>query len=86
LSIGFRAAADPPWDTDKLQLIYAGVPAASADLEITTAGEGPVRLTLRANLPGLPPVDGDVPPRPASMMPAGALGDLTRLQRSFEFR
>jgi hypothetical protein len=83
---GREAKAEPAWDTDKLQLIYAGVPAAGADLEIATAGEGPVRLTLRANLSGLPPVDVDVPPRPESMMPAGALGDLTRLQRSFEFR
>jgi hypothetical protein len=43
-------------------------------------------MYLRANLLGLPPAEsGTVPTRPGHMMPAGQLGDLTRLQRTFEF-
>jgi hypothetical protein len=76
----------PAEDGRALQLLYFSMPQEGMVLELLTAGMGPVRMYLRANLLGLPaPESGAVPARPGHMMPAGQLGDLTRLQRTFEF-
>jgi hypothetical protein len=77
----------PPATTDGTrQLIYFGLPEQGTELEFTTAAAGPLRIYLRANLLGLPPLeDGTEDERPGYMMPAGSLGDLTRLQRTLEF-
>jgi hypothetical protein len=76
----------PAEEGHAVQLLYFGMPQEGMLLELLTAGTGPVRMHLRANLLGLPPPEsGAVPARPGHMMPAGQLGDLTRLQRTFEF-
>jgi hypothetical protein len=84
---GQEARSSPPWDSRLLQLVYFAMPGDGIELEIVTAGPGSLRLAMRANILGLPPMaDGSAaPPRPDHMMPAGQLGDLTRLLRVQEF-
>ena len=83
---GREAPPTPRWDSSALQLLYFAMPEQGMELEITTAGAGPLQVRLRADIPGLPsPDDNPVPERPDHMMPAGQLGDLTRVQRTREF-
>jgi hypothetical protein len=78
--------APPGMPDGTRQLIWFGLPEPGAELEFTTASAGPLLLDLRANLPGLPPLDdGAEIERPGHMMSAGSMGDLTRLQRTLEF-
>lgn len=66
------------------QLVYFAVPAAGTEIELITGAAAPLELRLRANLPGLPPLeDGTMPVRPVTLMPAQ--GDMTRLQRTVRF-
>jgi hypothetical protein len=82
---GRDARAAQAWDSRELQLVYFAVPPHGFELEIVTAGPGKLRVAMRANILGLPPMAHDAPPRAAHMMPAGRLGDLTRLLRTQDF-
>jgi hypothetical protein len=83
---GREVGAEPSWTNSELQLVLFGIPARGMELELKVAGDAPLKVQLRANLLGLPPAaDGSVPVRPDHMMPAGQLGDLTRLQRTQVF-
>jgi hypothetical protein len=83
---GREAPSAPGGEGSALQLLYFGMPEEGVELEVTTLGVGPLHVRLRANIPGLAsPGDDPVPERPDHMMPAGPLGDLTRVQRTREF-
>jgi hypothetical protein len=83
---GRELPSGPDPDTRAGQLLYFAMPARGVEVEVVTVGTEPLRVYLRANILGLPPMaDGAAPLRPDHMMPAGQLGDLSRLQRTFEF-
>lgn len=82
---GREAGSSPAWDSRQLQLVYFAIPGDGIELELVTAGPGTLRVAMRANILGLPPMANAAPPRPEHMMPAGRLGDLTRLLRTQEF-
>lgn len=78
--------ARPGPDSRALQVVYFALPEQGAELEVATVDGERLELYLRANLLGLPAAgDGSHPVRPDHMMPAGRLGDLTRLQRRLAF-
>ncbi|NGX15857.1 M28 family peptidase [Wenzhouxiangella sp. XN24] len=67
------------------RLLFFALPPGGVEIELEVADPKPLRLDIRANLPGLPRLDGAAPPsRPADTMPAGQLGDLTRLLATVE--
>jgi hypothetical protein len=89
---GFRidgrdAPPAPAGDTEEFQVIYFAMPEEGVELEFIAATAEPLQVYLRSNLRGLPRGDADAAlPRPAHLMEGGRLGDLTRLQRTVEFR
>jgi len=67
------------------RLLFFALPPGGVEIELEVADTAPLGLEIRANLLGLPRLDGQLPPpRPADTIPAGQLGDLTRLLATVE--
>jgi hypothetical protein len=82
---GREVPLDPARDSRAPRLFYFGMPPGGAELELITTRAEPLHISLRANIPGLPPTEnGAVPVRPDHLMEGGRLGDLTRVQRIVE--